>query len=72
MNDETISFPKAIVLGTKNQLKVGVFRDIKIRQWEFSGVENGKIFLYRREGLILEVGLEDIDWERHKGPKFDD
>ena len=70
--NETISFPRAIELGTKVQLKDGAFRDMKIRQWEFSGVEKGKIVLYRREGLILEVKLEDIDWERHNGPMVED
>ena len=72
MNDETISSPKAITLGTKVQLKEGVFKDVRIRQWEFSGVERGKVSLYRREGLILEVGMEDIDWERQEGPKVED
>ena len=70
--NETISLPKAIELGTRVRLKNGFFRDVKIRQWEFSGVEKGKIVLYRREGLILEVKLEDIDWERHNEPKVED
>jgi hypothetical protein len=72
MNDETISSPKAIALGTKVQLKDGVFRDLRIRRWEFSGVEKGKICLYRREGFILEVGMEDIDWEPPKTPMVED
>jgi len=70
--NEAISLPKAIELGTKVQLKDGVFGDMKIRQWEFSGVEKGKIVLYRREGLILDVKLEDIDWERHNEPMVED
>jgi hypothetical protein len=40
--NETISPPKAMALGIEVQLKNGVFRDEKIRQWEFSGVEKGK------------------------------
>jgi hypothetical protein len=40
--NETISLPKAMALGTKVQLKNGVFRDVKTRQWVFSGVEKGK------------------------------
>ena len=72
MKDRTVSLPRAIVFGTKVQLKDGVFGDIKIRQWEFSGVEKGKIYLYRQEGLTLEVGIEDIDWEGCEGPKVDD
>ncbi len=70
--NETIFLPKAIAPGTRVQLKNGVFRDVKIRQWEFSRVEKGKIVLYRREGLILEVRLADIDWERHNEPKVED
>jgi hypothetical protein len=63
MKDRTASPPRAIVFGTKVLLKDGVWGDIKIRQWEFSGVEKGKICLYRREGLFLEVGMEDINWD---------
>jgi hypothetical protein len=69
---EAISLPMAIGLGTRVRLKNGVLRDVKIRQWEFAGVEKGKIVLYRREGLILEVGLEDIEWEHPNGPKVED
>ncbi len=72
MKDRTVPIPRAIVFGTKVQLKEGVFRDIKIRQWEFSGVEKGKICLYRREGLFLEVGMEDINWEGREGLKVED
>jgi hypothetical protein len=38
----------------------------------FFGVEKEKIVLYRREGLILEVGLEDIEWESSNDPKVED
>ena len=72
MKDRTASSPRAIVFGTKVQLKDGVLGDLKIRQWEFSGVEKGKICLYRREGLFLEVGMEDIDWESREGLKVED
>ncbi len=70
--NETMSLPLAIELGTKVQLKDGVFRDVKIRNWEFSGVEKGKIILYRREGLTLEVSLEDINWEGLNETKVED
>ncbi len=70
--NKTISLPQAIELGTRVQLKAGVFRDVKIRNWEFSGVEKGKIILYRREGLTLEARLEDINWEGLNGPKVED
>ncbi len=63
MENERNCLPKAIELGTKVQLKHGVWGDIRVRHWEFSGVEKGKISLYRREGLVLEVGIEDIDWK---------
>ncbi len=74
MKDRTVSLPRAIVFGTKVQLKDGVFRDMRIREWEFSGVEKGKICLYRREGLFLEVGMEDIDWDwgGRKGLRVED
>jgi hypothetical protein len=62
MKKEMNSLPKSIVLGAKVQLRDGVLGDVKIRQWEFSGEEKMKISLYRREGFILEVGTEDIDW----------
>jgi hypothetical protein len=63
MEDERSCLPKAIVLGTKVQLKDGASGDIRVRHWEFSRVEKGKISLYRREGLVLKVGIEDIDWK---------
>ncbi len=72
MKDEPISPPKAIALGTRVHLKEGAFKDLRIRQWEFSGVEKGKVCLYRREGLILEVGMEDIDWGRQKVAQVED
>lgn len=61
--NERVDLPKAITFGAKVHLKNEVLKDVKIRQWEFSGVEKGKIVLYRREGLILEAGLQDIVWE---------
>jgi hypothetical protein len=70
--DETTSLQMAIGLGTRVRLKNGTLKDVKIRQWEFSGLENGKIVLYRREGLILEVGSEDIDWEGAKEGMVED
>ena len=71
-HEGAMPLPKAVVLGTKVQLRDGVYEDIRIRQWEFSGVEKGKILLYRREGFILEVGFEDIDWNHRKRPQVED
>ncbi len=71
MNEATF-FPKAITVGTKVQLKNEAFKDMKVREWQFSGIEKGKIVLSRPEGLILLVGLEDIDWEVHNRPKIED
>jgi len=48
---EAISFPKAIVIGTKVQLKNGTLEDMKVREWHFSGGEKGKIVLSHPEGL---------------------
>ena len=70
--NEVISFPKAILMGTKVQLRTEAFKDIKIREWEFSGVDKGKLVLSRPEGLILKVKLEDIDWKNHNKPKIED
>ena len=63
--NEAVSFPKAIVMGTKVQLRNKAFKDMKVREWHFSGVEKGKIVLSLPEGLVLRVKLEDIDWELH-------
>jgi hypothetical protein len=70
--NEAISFPKAMAMGARVQLKNEAFKDMKIREWQFSGVEKGKIVLSRPEGLILKVKLEDIEWEVHKKPKIED
>ena len=70
--NEAISFPKAIAMGTTVQLKNESFKDMKFREWQFSGVEKGKIVLSRPEGLMLKVKLEDIDWEVHNKPKIED
>ena len=70
--NETISFPKAVVMGTKVQLKNEAIKGMKVREWRFSGVEKGEIVLFRPEGLILRVKSEDIDWEAHNKPKIED
>ncbi len=70
--DEAISFPKAIVMGTKVRLKNEAFKEIKIREWRFSGVEKGKLVLFLPEGLILKVQFRDIDWEIQNRPKIED
>ena len=71
MNEE-ISSPKAIVMGTKVRLRNEAFKDIRAREWRFSGVERGKLVLFRPEGFILRVQFEDIDWEAHNKPKIED
>jgi hypothetical protein len=70
--NEVISFPKTILMGTKVQLRNEAFKEIKIREWQFSGVDKGKLVLSRPEGLILKVKLEDIDWKNHNKPKIED
>ncbi len=70
--DEAISFPKAIVMGTKVRLRNEAFRDINIRDWRLSRVEKGKLVLLRPEGHILKVKFEDIDWEVQNRPKIED
>jgi hypothetical protein len=60
---EALSFPKVIVTGTKVRLRNEAFKDIRVREWRFSGVEKGKLVLFRPEGHILRVEFGDIDWE---------
>jgi hypothetical protein len=70
--NEGIYSPKAILMGTKLRLRSEAFKDVKVREWRFSGIEKGKLVLFRPEGLILRVRLEDIDWEGHNKPKIED
>ena len=70
--NEAISFPRAILMGTKVQLRNESFKDIKVREWQFSGVDKGKLVLSLPEGLILKVKLEDIEWKNHDKPKIED
>lgn len=70
--NEPISMSKAIVMGARVRLRKEAFKDVKARDWQFSGVEKGKLVLWRPEGLILRVKLEDIDWEFHNQPKIED
>jgi hypothetical protein len=70
--NEAISFPKAIVMGTKVQLRNEAFKDMKVREWRFAEVEKGKLVLFSPGGLILKAKLEDIDWEVHNKPKIED
>ena len=69
---KVLSLPKAIPLGARIQLKNGVLNDVKVREWEFSGVEKGKLILQRREGFTLVAKLEDIDWESPRSAKIED
>ncbi len=69
---KAFSLPRAIPLGTRIQLRNGALKDVKVREWEFSGVEKGKLILQRREGFILEARLEDIDWGSPGNYKIED
>ena len=70
--NEAIYLPKAIVMGTKVRLRKEAFKDMRFREWRFSEVEEGKLVLFRPEGLILKVEFEDIDWDFHNKPKIED
>jgi hypothetical protein len=70
--NEAISLPKAIVMGTRVRLRNEAFRDMNVRNWQFSGIEKGKLVLWHPGGLILRVKLEDIDWEVFNKPKNED
>jgi len=69
---EGLSFPKAIVIGTKVRLRNEAFKDMRVREWRFSGVEKGKLVLFRPEGHILRVEFEDIDWKGQNKSKVED
>ncbi len=70
--NEAISFPRAIVMGTKVRLRNEAFKEMRVREWRFSGVEQGKLILFLPEGLILRAQFEDIDWEIQGRPKIED
>jgi hypothetical protein len=59
-------------MGTKVRLRKEAFKETRVREWRFSGIEKGKLVLFLPEGLILRVQLEDIDWEFQKRPKIED
>ena len=69
---ESLSLPKAIVMGTKVRLRKEAFMEMRVREWRFSGVEKGKLVLFLPEGLTLRVKFEDIDWEVQNRPKIED
>jgi hypothetical protein len=69
---EAISIPKTILMGTRIRLRNEAFRDMRVRDWQFSGMEKGKLVLSRPEGLILKVKLEDIDWKNQNELKLED
>ncbi len=59
-------------MGTRVRLRNEAFKDMRVRDWQFSGVEKEKLVLSRPEGLILKVKLEDIDWKNYNEPKIED
>jgi hypothetical protein len=59
-------------MGRKVRLRNEAFKDMRVREWRFSEVERGKLVLFRPEGLILKVEIEDIDWEVHNKAKIED
>ena len=70
--EEAIPFPRAIVMGTKVRLRNEAFKEMRVREWRFSGVEKGRLILFLPEGLILKAQFEDIDWEVQNRPKIED
>jgi len=42
------------------------------REWQFSGIDKGKLILSRPEGLILKVKLEDTESKNQIKPKIKD
>ena len=70
--NEALPVPKAIVKGTKVRLRNEACKDMRIREWRFSGIEKGKLVLFCPEGHILRVEFEDIDWKEQDKPKVED
>ncbi len=70
--EKSFPHPKAIPFGTKIQLRNEVHKKLKLREWEFAGIEKGKIVLMGRGGLILDATIDDIDWESHGKSKIED
>ena len=70
--NQVIPMPKAIAMGARLRLRKEAFKNMKARDWQFSGVEEGKLVLWRPEGLVLKADREDIDWEVHNKPKIED
>jgi hypothetical protein len=68
---EAVSIPKGIVMGTKFQLRNEAFKNMRVREWRFSGIEKGKLVLFRPEGHILRVEFGDIDWKEQDKPKVE-
>jgi hypothetical protein len=61
---QEISSPKAIPYGTQVRLKDGILPHLLFREWEFRGVERGKLVLYEKgRGALILVSIQDIDWD---------
>ena len=56
---------KSLSSGKLLNLKDGLYRQLKDRQWVFSRTENNLIFLIHKDGAYgVVVRIEDIDWNR--------
>ena len=56
---------KSLSSGKLLNLKDGLYRQLKDRQWIFNRTENNLIFLIHKDGAYgVVVRIEDIDWNR--------
>ncbi len=63
---------KSLAPGDPIRLKTGALPHVKIRTWEFKGMEGNKILLYHKaKTYTLEVDKEEIDWEEYRRSKGD-
>jgi hypothetical protein len=57
------SFLRSLSKNKRLKLRVGVYRQLKEREWLFRRIENGIVFLVHHSGVYgLGVKIEDIDW----------
>jgi hypothetical protein len=66
----TTAVLKSLAAGDPIRLKTGALPHVKIRIWEFKGIEGGKILLYHKaKNYTLEVDRDEIDWEEYRRTK---
>ena len=56
-----MEFPRSITPGEKVYLREGALPFVRIREWEFEGIEKGMLLLrHKGKGYTIEVSPEDV------------